>query len=104
MCGRREGATRRTAQSALTVSLKSVVCGLTSIIVVVVSAVSLQLQGEFVPISLRPVLLPSWLSLSSCRSLLPPGGGFSIYRAARRTRLRILSVGREEEIQVVDFV
>ena len=44
------------ARSALTVILKLVIGGLTSITVIVLSAVNLQLLGWFVPISLRPVL------------------------------------------------
>ena len=43
-------------RSALTVILKLVIGGLTSITVIVLSAVNLQLLGWFVPISLRPVL------------------------------------------------
>ena len=44
-----------TAQSALTVILK-LVSGLINIILIVLGTVSLQFQGRFVPISLRPVL------------------------------------------------
>ena len=68
-----------TAQSALTVILKLVIGALTSVILVVLSTVSLQFQGRFVPISLRPILgivaacvmATVW---SSWSSLLPPGG------------------------------
>ena len=45
-----------TAQSALTVILKLVIGGLTSVISIVLSTVNLQFQGRFVSISLRPVL------------------------------------------------
>ena len=45
-----------TAQSALTVILKSVIGGLTSVILIVLSTVNLQFQGRFVSISLRPIL------------------------------------------------
>ena len=45
-----------TAQSALTVILKLVTGGLTSVILIVSGIVNLQSQGPFVPISLRPVL------------------------------------------------
>ena len=45
-----------TAQSAVTVVLLLVIGGLTSVILIVLSTVSLQFQGWFVPISLRPVL------------------------------------------------
>ena len=93
-----------TAQSALTVVLKLVIGGLTSIILIVLSTVNLQFQGRFVPASLRPalrivaayVMATVW---SSCSSLLPPGGGFSIYKTAHRIWLRILSVALEEEIK-----
>ena len=50
------GYLQKTAQSALTVILKLVTGGLMSVILIVLSAVSLQFQGRFVPISLRPVL------------------------------------------------
>ena len=43
-------------QSALIVILKLVISGLTSIIWIVLDTVSVQFQGPFVPISLRPVL------------------------------------------------
>ena len=45
-----------TVQSALTAILKSVIGGLTSILLIVLSTVNLQFKGQFVPISLRPVL------------------------------------------------
>ena len=45
-----------TAQSALTVILKLVIGGLTSVLLTVLSTVNLQFQGRFVSISLRPVL------------------------------------------------
>ena len=45
-----------TAQSTLTVILKLVVSDPTSIILIVLSTVNLQLHGWFVLISLRPVL------------------------------------------------
>ena len=43
-------------QSALTVVLKLVMQWSCSIILTILSIVSLQFQGQFVPISLRPVL------------------------------------------------
>ena len=46
----REGATCRTAQSALTVTLKLVISGLTSVILIVISTINLQFQGWFVSI------------------------------------------------------
>ena len=42
--------------SILTVILKLVISGLTSIILIVLGTVNLQLQGQFVPIFLKPVL------------------------------------------------
>ena len=43
-------------ESALTVILKLVLSGLTSIILVVLGTVNLQFQGLFVSVSLRPIL------------------------------------------------
>ena len=51
---RREGAPCR--KSALTVILKWFICGLSSVILVVLSTVTLQSHGQFVPSSLRPIL------------------------------------------------
>ena len=45
-----------TVQSSLTVILKLVLGGLTSIILVVLSTVILQFQGQFAPVSLRLIL------------------------------------------------
>ena len=45
-----------TAQSALTVFLKLVIGGLTSIVLIVFSTVTLQSYCQFVPVSLSPVL------------------------------------------------
>ena len=45
-----------TAQSALTVILKLIIGGLTSVISYVLSTNNLQSHGRFVPVSLRPVL------------------------------------------------
>ena len=52
----RQGATCRTAQSALTVILRLISSGLTSIILLVLGTVNLQLQGWFISVSLRPIL------------------------------------------------
>lgn len=54
--------------------------GLTSVILIVLSAVHLQFQGRFVPISLRPVLgtVAAYVTAtvwSSCSERLPPSGG-----------------------------
>ena len=53
----REGLHVETAQSALTVILKLVIGGLTSVILILLSTINLQFQGWFVPISLRPILI-----------------------------------------------
>ena len=52
----RMGLYAETAQSALTVILKSVISGLISIIFVVLGTVNFQFPGALVPISLRPIL------------------------------------------------
>ena len=75
---------------------------------IVLGTVHLQFQGRFVPISLRPVLriVAAYVTAtvwSSCSSLLPPGGGFSIYKTAHRIWLRILSRALKEELDVLDF-
>ena len=46
----------KTAQAALTVLLKLVISGLISAILIALNTVNLQFQGQFPPISLRPVL------------------------------------------------
>ena len=45
-----------TAQSALTVILKLIIGGLTNVILIALSAINLQFQTWFVPVSVRPVL------------------------------------------------
>ena len=52
---RGKGLHAETAQSALTVILKLVIGGLTSDTLIVLRAVNLQFQGQFVSIYLRPV-------------------------------------------------
>ena len=54
--GRGRGLHAETAQSVLTVIWRLVISGLTSVILIVLSAVSLQFQGQLVLISSRPVL------------------------------------------------
>ena len=81
MYRQREEAVCRAAQSALTVILTLVFGGLISVILIVLSTINLQLQGQFVPISLSPVLriVAAYVMAtvwSSCSSLLLPGGGF----------------------------
>ena len=51
---RRKGLPAETAQSALTVTFISVISGLTSVILIVLGTVNLQVQGWFVSLSLRP--------------------------------------------------
>ena len=43
----------------------------------------------------------SWLQPG--HSLLPPGGGLSIYKIAHRIWLQILSIALEKELKVLDF-
>jgi len=45
-----------TAQSTVSVIFKSVIGGLTSITLVILGTVNLQFQGQFVFISLRPII------------------------------------------------
>jgi len=97
-----------TAQSALTVFLKLVIGGLTSIVLIVFSTVTLQSYCQFVPISLSPVLgtvaayvMATILLLHNY--LLPPGKGFSIYKTAHGLWLKILSIALEKELKVLDF-
>ena len=106
---RRRGLHAETIQSALTVILKLVIGGLTSLILLVLGTVNLQFQVRFVSISLRPflaivaayVVATVW---SSCSSLIPPGGSFSIYKTAHRTWLRILSTALEAAQKVLDYM
>ena len=55
---------------------------------------SLQFQGQFVPISLRPALEMWQLchGFSLVILLLPPGGAFRLYKTAHRIWLRVLSI------------
>ena len=75
---------------------------------IVLGTVHLQFQGRFASISLRPILgiVAAYVMAtvwSSCSSLLPAGGGFSISKSAHRIWLRILSRALEEELKVLDF-
>ena len=40
---------------------------------------------------------------SSYSSLLPPGGGFSLYNTAHRIWLRMLFIALEKELEVPDY-
>ena len=91
--------------TALTVILKLVIGGQSSAILIDLGAINLQFHGWFVPISLRPVLgiVAVYITnavWSSCSWLIPPGGGFGIYKTAPRIWLRILSIALEEELKV----
>ena len=88
--------------------MKLVTGGPTSVTLIVLGTVNLQFQGRFVSVSLRPVLAvvaayvvaTAWSSRSS---LLPPGGGFIIYKTAPRIRHRMLSVALKEELKGLDY-
>ena len=56
LTGRVRELNAETAQSALPVTLKLVIGGMTRVILIVSSTVNFQFWGQFVPISLRPVL------------------------------------------------
>ena len=104
----REGATCRNNSQLWRSSWNWSCGGLTSIILIVLSTVNLQFQGQFAPISLSPILriVAAYVMVtvwSSCSSLLLPGGGFSIYNIAHRIWLRILSMAHEEELKVLDY-
>ena len=95
------------AQSALMAILKLVISDLTSIILIVLSTVNLQFQGQSVSIFLRPIL--STVTAMSC---LQSGhhvvnflhlGGFSIYKTASKIWLRILSLALKKELKVPDY-
>ena len=89
----REGATCRNSTVSSDSILKLVISDLISDILIVLSTVNLQSQGQCVSISLRPVLgitqggevyvmVTVW---SPCNYLLPPGVGFSMCETAQRT-------------------
>ena len=70
-------------QSALTVTLNLIISGLTSIILIVLSTINLQYQGQFVPNFLRQILrivadYVMAIVWPSCSSLLPLCGSSSI--------------------------
>ena len=47
--------------------------------------------------------LMSWVQSGHHVVNFPPGGGFSIYKTAHRTWLRILSIALEKEIKALDY-
>ena len=94
-------------QPTLTVILKLVIGYLTRILLIVLGENSSSSVPRWVCCHF------SELSSQNCGSLyhgcslvfrlLPPGGGFSIYKTAHRTWLRILSVALKKELKVLDF-
>ena len=96
--------------TSLTVIFRLVISGLASIILVVLGTVSLQFQGPFVPISLRPnlrtaaarVLGTVWVF----RQLTSPPGVLDSIRelTGYGSWLRILSLALEKELNVPDSV
>ena len=101
------GLPAETAQSALRVILKLVICGLISTILIVLGTVYLQFQSWSVPISLRPVLrtvaspitAAVWSSWSYFLHLV--GVSVSVRQLARCGLEYHLAL--EEELQVFDF-
>ena len=72
-----------TTQSALTVILKLVFSGLTSVLLIVLMTMKLQFQGHFAPMFFWPILeiVAAYVvtTVWSLRIIMsPPGGGFSI--------------------------
>ena len=62
-----------------------------------------------VELSLKPILgiVAAYVMAtvwSSGGSLLPPAGGFVIYKTAQRMWFRMLSIALEEELKVLDYV
>ena len=97
-----------TAQSALTVIFKLVIGGLTSRILIILSTVSLFSFS----VGLIPFPWGQFSELWQLMSWLQPGHhvvnlstwcrGFSIYKTAHRTWLRISSITLEKELKVLD--
>ena len=53
---------------------------------------------------LRPVLgIMATCVMTLCSQLLPPGGGFSIYKTVHRIWLRILSIALEKEVRFLEY-
>ena len=95
------------AQLSVTVILKLAIHGLTSIILVVLGTVNLQFQDPFSPFLWGQFSelwqLLSWV-LSGHHALKFSTWCFSIYKTALRMWLRILSIAREKELKVFDYV
>ena len=96
-----------TAHSSLTVIFELVVVGLTSVILIVLGTVNLQLRGLFVPISLRSllgivaayVLGTVWSSYSYFSTWF-----FGIYKTTHRIFPSILSVDLEKEQKTLNIL
>ena len=74
---------------------------------VVLGTVSLQFQGLFVPISLRPIFRIVATSVIQSghhvANFFHLGRGFSIRKRAPRIWFRILSIALEKELKVLDY-
>ena len=96
-----------TAQTVLS-NLHQSCGGLISVISTVFSTVTLQLQGQFVSISLRPALrivtAMSWLQSCHLVGSFFYLVGILISIRAQGIWLRILSVAFEKELKILDFV
>ena len=101
--GRGGAVTCRNSTVILTVIFRLVISGLTSIILIVLGTVNLQLQSPFVPMSLWSVLgiVATHVLVQSGH----PGVNFStccfiIYKTTHRIGLRILPIALEKELKV----
>ena len=95
-----------TAHSSLTVIFELVVVGLTSVILIVLGTVNLQVRGLFVPISLRSlgivaayVLGTVWSSYSYFSTWF-----FGIYKTTHRIFPSILSVDLQKEQKTLNML
>ena len=96
-----------TAHSSLTVIFELVVVGLTSVILIVLGTVNLQVRGLFVPISLRSllgivaayVLGTVWSSYSYFSTWF-----FGIYKTTHRIFPSMLSVDLEKEQKTLNML
>ena len=86
--------------------MKLVTGGLTSIIWIVLGIVNLQFHGQFIPISLRPVLrtVAAYVILWSGHHVINfSSWGFRICNTAHRIQLRILFIALKAELKVLDY-
>ena len=108
LIGRGRGLHAETAQSALMVVLKSVSGGLTSVIWIVLGTDNCHSQGQFVSISLRPVLGTVGANVVGqpghhAVNFFPPVGVSVSIRPAHRIWCRMLSMALEKELKVLDY-